>query len=399
MASFDSLSIDTATHTVTVGSGAHLQNVQSALQSAGYALIHTTQFGGISIAGGMGTGAHGSTLRHNSNLGEMTIQLKAVLANGTAATFNQDSDLRHWRTHLGFLGVVFEVTLNIVPLFKVQASISHYSESILDDLGTLATDQDTFMAWWYPNIEKVVTYTGKFVDAATTGSGVWNLVPDVSPIVQDLLSVPLDLQADWCLLEYAAYSDMVGNVLARDVTSLIRPPFLTTGDGLYSSSAVGYPLSMIMSTCSPESDCTWSSFQVASFAVAVPIERLADAIAIIQDILRKTPFCLPLTGIFFRFSAATDTSMAVEYKRTTAHIELDTLVVDEVEASYGRTFLRRLVSEVEGRMHWGKNSRDDFSVIYPLQNTTAGTKEFILYASTIDPNGVFRNNFSTVLGV
>jgi FAD/FMN-containing dehydrogenase len=65
--------------------------------------------GGISVAGAIGTGAHGSSLRHPNSLSDQIIRLTIVDGTGEIRVIDDPQEVNAFRVHLGLLGVIIDV--------------------------------------------------------------------------------------------------------------------------------------------------------------------------------------------------------------------------------------------------------------------------------------------------
>lgn len=104
-------------------------------------------------------GAHGSSLKHKSSLSEPVIRLTFINGTGLLRTITSSHwDMNHFRIHLGLLGIIVDVTLETVPLFKMTSERSLHPESILSD-GTFLAMAETSMISWkrigFPQKEKL----------------------------------------------------------------------------------------------------------------------------------------------------------------------------------------------------------------------------------------------------
>lgn len=60
--------------------------------------------GNITIAGAIGTGSHGSTIKHNSSISSQVIGVRIVDGKGNIQVISDTDDLKSFRIHLGLLG-------------------------------------------------------------------------------------------------------------------------------------------------------------------------------------------------------------------------------------------------------------------------------------------------------
>ena len=109
--------------TVTVGAGVTYGRLGPVLHAAGYALPNLASLPHISVAGSVATATHGS----GESLGCLATGVSAVqmvLADGTVRTFGRgDAAFDGVVVHLGRLGVVTALTLDLLPTFDVAQTV------------------------------------------------------------------------------------------------------------------------------------------------------------------------------------------------------------------------------------------------------------------------------------
>ena len=133
--------IDAAARTVTVDGGATYADMAPALHAAGFALANVASLPNITVAGAVATATHGSGDR-NQNLSAAVSALKLVTASGDILSFRRgDADFEGAVVNLGALGVMAELTLDIVPSFDVRQTV--YLElpvaTVIDNFDALTT--------------------------------------------------------------------------------------------------------------------------------------------------------------------------------------------------------------------------------------------------------------------
>jgi len=117
------IEIDGATGTVTIDGGATYSDVAPVLNRAGFALRNVASLPNITIAGAVVTATHGSG-DGNQNLAAAISGLKLVTASGEVASFSRaDADFDGVVVGLGALGVICEMTLDIVPSFDIRQNV------------------------------------------------------------------------------------------------------------------------------------------------------------------------------------------------------------------------------------------------------------------------------------
>jgi xylitol oxidase len=108
-------------HTVTVGGGVTYSQLAPYLDGHGYALHNLASLPQISIAGAIATATHGSGDK-NGNLATAVSGLEVVTADGEVLVLSRERDGNRFAgsaVHLGAVGVVTKVTLDVQPTYKV----------------------------------------------------------------------------------------------------------------------------------------------------------------------------------------------------------------------------------------------------------------------------------------
>jgi xylitol oxidase len=130
----DTMKVDKDAHTVTVGAGVTYGKLCPWLDAQGYALQNLASLPHISVAGACATGTHGSGPR-NGNLSTAVAGFELVTADGKIVTLSRKKDGDRFLgsvVHLGGLGIVTSVTLNIEPTFQMKQIV--YENLSMDQL-------------------------------------------------------------------------------------------------------------------------------------------------------------------------------------------------------------------------------------------------------------------------
>ncbi len=117
--------INAGARTVTVGGAVRYGQLAEYLHQNGYALHNLASLPHISVAGSTATATHGSGI-HNGNLSSVVAALEFITAAGETVTLSRDKDGDRFLgavVHLGAIGVVTRVTLDIMPTFNVRQDV------------------------------------------------------------------------------------------------------------------------------------------------------------------------------------------------------------------------------------------------------------------------------------
>ena len=119
------VSLDLKASTVTVEAGVTYGRLGPYLHDKGFALHNLASLPHISVAGACATGTHGSGVR-NGNLSTAVSAMELVTPDGDVVSLSRDKDGGSFLgsiVHLGALGVVTKVTLDIRPTFAVSQEV------------------------------------------------------------------------------------------------------------------------------------------------------------------------------------------------------------------------------------------------------------------------------------
>ena len=119
------IALDPKARTVTVDAAVRYGQLAPYLDSKGFALHNLASLPHISIAGACATATHGSGVK-NGNLATAVAGLEFITAGGDVRTLSREKDGEAFRAavvHLGGLGVVTKVTLDIQPTFKMSQEV------------------------------------------------------------------------------------------------------------------------------------------------------------------------------------------------------------------------------------------------------------------------------------
>ena len=130
----DSIDIDAAAHTVTVGAGVRYGTLAPVIDAKGFALHNLASLPHITVAGAGATATHGSGV-HNKNLASIVSALELVTANGEILHLSRAKNGDNFLgsvVALGALGIVTKVTLDVEPRYDMTQVV--YRNLSMDQL-------------------------------------------------------------------------------------------------------------------------------------------------------------------------------------------------------------------------------------------------------------------------
>jgi FAD/FMN-containing dehydrogenase len=149
------INVDPIGKTVRVYGGTRLATFTKELQvKHGLTILGLVDYGAITVAGAIATGAHSSSLKYPAAVHDHTLSFTIVDGTGTVRTITRkDGDAFFAaRTNLGLLGVVVDVTFQAVDAFKVEAkqvdlsaSVDHLEDVLIEQ----ARSYDFANTYWF----------------------------------------------------------------------------------------------------------------------------------------------------------------------------------------------------------------------------------------------------------
>ena len=190
------VALDAAARTVTVEAGCQYGTLGSYLHRANFALANLASLPHISVAGAVATATHGSGVR-NRNLSACVVGMEIVTANGelmacSRATHGDEFD--GMVVALGALGIVTQVTLEIIPAFDMQQNLYEYLpwatlREHFDEIMSSAYSVSLFTTWrgdaveqvWLKQVIDETLRTPDTIFGATPTTETLHPVPGMSP--------------------------------------------------------------------------------------------------------------------------------------------------------------------------------------------------------------------------
>jgi len=348
--------VDAATNVARVQAGTRLYALGAALAERGLAMENLGDINVQSIAGATSTGTHGTGLGFG-NLATQIAALKFVTADGreVAASPAENPELfAGGRIALGALGVLSELSLRLVPAFRLKLERGGMDlEDCLAQADALVAGNRSFEFYWMPHTESVLTKKWNVTEAPVDESGLGRWVSDV-------------------LLENTAFGALcrLGRAMPSWCASLSR-----------------FCASMI--SRSEQVDASWSMLSTVrqvrfnEMEWSLPADRGADALREIKALIarREFPLMFPLE---YRWVKGDDLWLSPNFGRDSVHISVHQFVGMPFERYFDA--VQAICLAHGGRPHWGKVhslKAAQLSRLYPRWD------DFLVLRERMDPQGRF----------
>ncbi|XP_054788984.1 L-gulonolactone oxidase 3-like, partial [Prosopis cineraria] len=179
------IEIDAANLVVTVDSGVPLRDLIDRVEESGFSLVAAPYWEGVTVAGLIATGAHGSSWWGNGgavhdHVVGLTIVVPASKSEGYAKILRleqHDPLLNAARLSLGMLGAISKVKLLIKHRFKRSATYNFKDDVHMEDLYLEHANKYEFAdITWYPSKHTAVYRYDSRVPLNVSGDGVYDFI-------------------------------------------------------------------------------------------------------------------------------------------------------------------------------------------------------------------------------
>ena len=353
------LSIDREKNQATIQAGAKLEDLNIALWDQGFAFINLGSIARQSLAGAISTATHGSGLNFQI-LGSMVQRFKLVTANGEVVDIDRHTDSERFSTaliSLGSLGIITEMTIDIVPKFQLheRSGIMDFEE-VCDNILEWVKEENHIKMWWFPHTEKMMVY--RYNRTYEPINDTW--------FRQKLMD-------EWVSVYFYRFMLWWGNLKPSRrmaINKKVLTPFLADVDRIERSYKV---------------------FNVPEPPIHRETEWAFD-VSLTPTLLREYKRMVETKGHFInfiqeiRFVKGDDFALSPCYGRDSVYVgayNADNRGWDELLSDF-----EELGIKYNGRPHWGKEfnvGSEYFRSVYPLWD------EFLKLREEMDPNGRFMN--------
>jgi FAD/FMN-containing dehydrogenase len=342
----------------TVQAGVRLKELIRNLATAdGMALKNLGSITEQSIAGAISTGTHGTGIRLG-NLSTSIVGMHIVTGTGDLLDIKEtDTDLLDAaRVSLGALGIITQVTIEIVPLYNLEYSAYWGKfDDVIDKIDILNQENERFLIWWLVGPigpkDNVVVVT---MNPPGTPAGFLGQAGDVSGGAADRDPLPMDT-----------------NDLLSIILSLFQPKrfqrFLRRTERY--DKALTLPLLPVL-----HRECEY----------AIPVEHTSEALKSLKRVFEEGDLSVALP-VEVRFVAKDTSLLSPSHGMDVCYIG----VSPQSNANEIYSRVEPILKEYGGRPHWGKHftlTRSEAEAMYP-----DSYDKFRKVRKELDPKGVFSN--------
>ncbi|WP_022894207.1 D-arabinono-1,4-lactone oxidase [Agromyces subbeticus] len=360
---------DIATGRVTLGAGTRLHELPALLAPYGLALPNMGDIDRQTIAGATSTGTHGTGLGFGG-LATQIVAAKLVSGTGELIAVSESERpelLPAVRLGLGALGVLVEVTLQLVPRFVLHAVEKPAPlGEVLDGWPELVRASDHFEFYWFPHTEAALTKT----NTRLPGDAPRRPLGRVSRWVDD------ELLANGLYRGVCA----VGRIAPGVVPAFARQVEKLTGDRDFAD-------------FSPKVFVTNRTVRFREMEYAVPLAAVPDAVREVRSLIERKGWRISFP-IEVRAAASDDNWLSTAYGRDSGYLAVHRYFREDPAEYF--TAVEAIMREHGGRPHWGKmHTRDAASLreVYPRFD------DFVRVRNELDPERRFGNPYlERVLG-
>ncbi|KZE92262.1 L-gulono-1,4-lactone dehydrogenase [Agromyces sp. NDB4Y10] len=360
---------DAATGRVTLGAGTPLHRLPGLLEPHGLALANMGDIDRQTVSGAISTGTHGTGLGFG---GLATQVVGATLVTGTGELLRVDERERPdllpaVRLGLGALGVLVDVTLQLVPRFVLHAvERPEPLDEVLAAWDDRVRDADHVEFYWFPHTDTALTKT----NTRLPGDAPRHPLGRVSRWIDDEL-LANGVYRGICALGRVAPS--VTPFFARQVERL-------TGDRDFTDR-------------SPAVFTTHRSVRFAEMEYALPLEAVPAAFGQVRALIERRGWRISFP-IEVRAAASDDVWLSTAYGRETGYIAVHRYFREDPREYFGA--VEAIMRAHDGRPHWGKLHSLDADA---LRGAYPRFDDFLRVRDELDPDRRFANPYlDRVLG-
>ena len=355
------IDVDRANSQVTVEAGIHISELNEQLFELGLAMPNLGDIAYQTISGAISTSTHGTGAKISGIAGQVAA-MRLVNGQGEIIDINSQQNpelLNVARVGVGALGIVTQVTLNVVPAFRLRAvEGAQKLDALIENLDELVDSNEHFEFFWIPHTKWALTKRNN----RTT----------------DPVHIPSRAKQWYSKTFLENYAFGAVCALGRVKPNLI-PRLATALPSTGQTEIVD------------ESFRIFASERIVKFVemeYAIPREFCGEALQRIRKMIDDKGHLVSFP-VEVRFTAKDDIALSTASGRDSAYIAVHMYKGMAYEL-YFRD-VADIMSDYEGRPHWGKMhflTQNELSKLYPKWD------EFLAARDQLDPSRTFANAYT-----
>ena len=354
------VNVDHVGGVITVQAGIVLSDLNAYLESHKLSMPNLGDVTYQTLAGAVSTSTHGTGLQR-TGLAAQIRAFKLVTSSGEVLTCDpvHNAEIFHCgRVSLGALGVITEVTLNVVPAFNLRAveqpmRISH----VLDNFAQLIQENDFFEFYWVPHTKWALTKANNVSMDAIDSPGRFATWYN---------KMFMENYAFGLLCRVGRLFPKLIPKLATILPSSGRVEYVNVSHRIFSSKRL-------------------VKFYEMEYSIA--LESLVPALREVMQMVEDRGFLISFP-VEVRCTGSDDIPLSTSTGRRSAYIAVHMFKGCEYTEYFAA--VETILRKHEGRPHWGKIHNldaSDISSLYPEY------QRFIEVRNQLDPEGVFTNDY------
>lgn len=356
------LSIDFEKKQIHVQAGIKLKNLIKILAEHNLALPNQPAITEQSIAGVMSTATHGTG--HTGTMADFITSVELLAADGNLYTISQQEHAEWFpavRISVGALGIIYAVTIQCVPLFKLIKKNYHASWPTIRDTYQKLNQENDFFSFFYLVHEEFVS-----VD-------VWNRTEK-----------PVTVQRNWKIRNATLSAvNWIDEKTSTWLPQFIQKPLNNMQATLNNIKKVEYSYDALSGK--PSSPYLEEEIAIEQSILPEVIEAVKK---LIVDYQKKG---IMISGILSRFvQKDTESYLSPASNRNVVFVSISTPLDKKYESFYQDYF--KLMLKFNGRPHWGKLNYLTFDEAKKVYGQNFD--KFLAVRKQLDSDGMFSNEFT-----
>ena len=352
--------VDLARGLVTVQAGIVLSELNAQLERHQLSMPNLGDVTYQTLAGALSTSTHGTGLQR-TGLAAQIVAFRMVTAAGDVliCSEHENQEVFHCgRVSLGALGVLTEVSLNVVPAFNLRAvEQTMRIDDVLRNFTQLITDNDFFEFYWVPHTKWALTKANNVSTDA---------IDSPSRFATWYNKMFLENYAFGLLCRLGRLFPKLIPKLATIIPSSGRVEYVNISHRIFSSKRL---------------------VKFYEMEYSISLEALVPALREVMQMVADRGFKISFP-VEVRCTASDNIPLSTSTGRQSAYIAVHMFKGTEYAEYFSA--VEAILRKYEGRPHWGKIHNLDASQISRLYPEY---QRFIEVRNQLDPEGVFTNDY------